>query len=198
MTWPTQYIALVEQRPLMHNGLVSAHCVRRRYHHHHLLLKFMKISSRVFQIHSLLTQKISISYMHETILCPYRIRFDHIKQIPDQTSGVATRAMTNKDDLDKNNHTGVKTHKASSSDNPPPTPKKKSVKTHHNTAEKTRRGRNSTPLKKVAVSAVGLLKTTGPRKTNNNISHFTYQNLTRILTFPSDLLMCQQLQSILH
>ena len=73
--------------------------------------------------------KISISYMHETILCPYRIRFDHIKQIPDQTSGVATRAMTNKDDLDKNNHTGVKTHKASSSDNPLPTPKKKSLKT---------------------------------------------------------------------
>ena len=52
--------------------------------------------------------KISISYMHETILCPYRIRFDHIKQIPPLTIGVKTRAMSYKDNLDQNKHTEVK------------------------------------------------------------------------------------------
>ena len=108
--------------------------------------------------------KIAISYMHKTILCPYRIRFDHIKQIPPLTIGVTTRAMSNKDNLDQNKHTEVKKHKASSSDNPPPTPKKSSLKTPHNTAEKTRRGGNSTPLRKAAASAVELLKTAGPKK----------------------------------
>ena len=115
--------------------------------------------------------KTSISYMHKTIRCPYRIRFDHIKQIPDQTSGVATRAMTNKDDLDKNNHTGVKTHKASSSDNPPPPPKKSSLKTPSTTAEKTRKGSNNTPLIKAAASAVDLLKPAGPKKKVNWLSN---------------------------
>ena len=108
--------------------------------------------------------KTSISYMHKTIRCPYRIRFDYINPIPPLTSGVTTRAMSNKDNLDQNKHTEMKKQKASSSDKPPTTPIKSSLKTPHNTAERTRTGGNNSPLKKAAASAVDLLKPTGPKK----------------------------------
>ena len=108
--------------------------------------------------------KTSISYMHKTIRCPYKIRFDYINPIPPLTSGVTTRAMSNKDNLDQNKHTEMKKQKASSSDKPPTTPIKSSLKTPHSTAERTRTGGNNSPLKKAAASAVDLLKPTGPKK----------------------------------
>ena len=108
--------------------------------------------------------KLSIFQMHKTIYCPYTIIARQPEPIPPYSIGVKTRSMTNTEMVKKNEDLEENKHPA------PSFPmKNKNEKPLTEPREKTT-GAKTTPLKKAAASALGLLKTTNPKKKANELS----------------------------
>ena len=104
--------------------------------------------------------------MHKTIYCPYTIIARQPEPIPPYSIGVKTRSRTNTEKLNKNKDLEEEKDQA------PPFPMKNKVKKPLTTKEPREKitGAKTTPLKKAAVSALDLLKTTDPKKKANGLS----------------------------
>ena len=110
--------------------------------------------------------KLSIFQMHKTIYCPYTIIARQPEPIPPYSIGVKTRSRTNKEKDKKNEDLEEDKHRAPSF---PMKNKNEKPFTKTEPREKTK-GAKTTPLKKAAASALGLLRTTDPKKKANELS----------------------------
>ena len=108
--------------------------------------------------------KTSINHMHKTILCPYRIKFDPIKEIPPLSNRGKTRSMSNKDNTQQGDNSTKEELRNSSSETSlhPSTIKRETRSSSQATQQKNKKRDNSTPIKQAAVSA--LLRTTGQKR----------------------------------
>ena len=110
--------------------------------------------------------KLSIFQMHKTIYCPYTIIARQPEPIPPYLIGVKTRSRTNTEQVKKNQDLEEDRHQAPSF---PMKNKNEKPFTKTEPREKTK-GAKTTPLKKAAASALGLLRTTDPKKKANELS----------------------------
>ena len=110
--------------------------------------------------------KLSIFQMHKTIYCPYTIIAKQPEPIPPYLIGVKTRSRTHTEQVKKHQDLEEDKHQAPSF---PMKNKNEKPLTTTEPREKTK-GAKTTPLKKAAASALGLLRTTDPKKKANELS----------------------------
>jgi len=98
--------------------------------------------------------------MHKTIYCPYTIIAIQPEPIPPHLIGVKTRSRTNTEKVKKNQDLEEDKHRAPSF---PMKNKNEKPLTTTEPREKTI-GATTTPINEAAASALGLLRTTDPKK----------------------------------